>query len=166
MEFLTNPEHFVHLTMKKLVITIGVLFLTNLLMSQELKKDKFNWLIGNWESKTKEGKVYESWKALSDNKLEGVGGEVFKKDTVFKENITLIIISKYWVYIPVVGNQNPILFTLVNSENNLFVFENKEHDFPSKIVYEYIDEKNMKTTVEGKMKGKLIKETHLMNKVK
>ncbi|MBL7917668.1 MAG: hypothetical protein JNM96_04675 [Bacteroidia bacterium] len=152
--------------MKKIIITIGVLFLSNLLISQDLKSGTFNWLVGNWESKTNEGKVYESWKLLADNKLEGVGGEVFKKDTVFKENITLTTMGKYWVYVPIVGNQNPILFTLVKSENNLFVFENKEHDFPNKIVYEYIDEKTIKTTVEGNMKGKVISESNLMSKVK
>ena len=127
----------------------------------------FNWLIGQWEAKTKSGKFYETWKKSSDHcALEAMGGELSKSDTVFTEQLCLIKISNYWVYVAVVGKQPPVLFTLMAQTDNKFIFENEEHDFPKRIIYEYIDSLNFKARVEGKVKGKPESEEYVMKKVK
>lgn len=127
---------------------------------------RFDWLAGKWEAKTKDGKFFEYWDKTALFTLEAKGGEVVKKDTVFKELLTLIKINDYWCYIPIVGKQDPIIFTLKESKNNLFVFENKEHDFPQKITYEFIDALHFNAKVEGKMNGKEMLEEYKFEKVK
>lgn len=149
--------------MKKIVfvMALGITFCR----AQVANDTTFNWLIGKWEAQTKEGKFFEYW-SKADCKLEAQGGELLKKDTVFKEYLTLTKVGNYWCYLPVVGKQQPIAFTLKEWKNRIFVFENKEHDFPQQIIYEYIDKDHFKARVEGTMKGKLIKEVYNMERIK
>jgi len=143
---------------------IGCLILCQLrVFAQE--SVNFRWLEGTWKSESNQGYVYEQWIKAGTNKWECRGGEVYKKDTVFKEFITLQKIHNYWVYIPVLGKQDPVLFTMRELESNLYIFENKEHEFPQRIIYEYLDATTFKTSVEGVVKDKEMKEVHLMRKV-
>lgn len=148
--------------MKKIVFALafGITF-----VKAQVSDTTFNWLVGKWEAQTKEGKFFEYW-TKTDCKLEARGGELVKKDTVFKEYLTLIKINNYWCYIPVVGKQAPIAFALKEGKNRIFMFENKEHDFPQQIIYEYIDKDHFKARVEGKMKGEVVKEMYDLKRVK
>ncbi|MDZ4664587.1 MAG: DUF6265 family protein [Bacteroidota bacterium] len=148
--------------MKKLVFMLALGF--GCVEAQIANDTTFNWLVGKWEAQTKEGKFFEYWSA-SDCMLEAQGGELVKKDTVFKEWLTLTKIKNYWCYIPIVGKQAPIVFALKESKNRIFIFENKEHDFPQQIIYEFINANHFKARVEGKMKGKEMKELYEMKRV-
>lgn len=149
--------------MKKIVFAfaLGITFCK----AQVVNDTTFNWLIGKWEAQTKEGKFFEYW-SKTDCVLEAKGGELVKKDTVFKEYLTLTKIKDYWCYIPVVGKQQPIAFALKEWKNRIFIFENKEHDFPQQIIYEYIDKDHFNARVEGKMDGKPMKELYELKRVK
>ena len=74
-------------------------------------------------------------------------------------------IHGYISYIATVGNQQPILFALVESSNNKYVFENKEHDFPQRLIYYFINENSIKVFVEGEMDGKLEKDEYNLTRV-
>lgn len=149
--------------MKKLIIItiIGI----SACKAQVGNDTTFNWLVGKWEAQTKEGKFFEYW-SKENCMLEAQGGELVKRDTVFKEWLTLTKIKNYWCYVPVVGKQAPIAFTLKESKGSTFIFENKEHDFPQQIIYEYIDKDHFKARVEGKMNGKEVKELYEMKRMK
>ncbi len=149
--------------MKKLVFLLAFGFTCS--KGQVSNDTTFNWLVGNWEAQTKDGKFFEYW-SKGDCVLEAQGGELVKKDTVFKEWLTLTKIKNYWCYIPVVGKQAPIAFALKEIKNRVYVFENKEHDFPQQIIYEYINPDHFKARVEGKMNGKEVKELYEMKRIK
>src|SRR4051812_38564439 len=85
------------------------------------KETSFNWLEGMWEAKTEEGKAYEYW-SRSGDKFVAVGGELVKNDTVFQEGISIQKINDTWCYIPIVGKQGPVTFSLVNTTDGIFVF--------------------------------------------
>lgn len=125
----------------------------------------FNWLIGNWEAPTKEGKFFESWKTGS-NRLEGSGGEIVKGDTVFKETLFILKKKGHWNYVAEVGKQVAVEFPLKQVLNNIYTFENKKHDFPQQIIYTRIDKDNFKAKVAGSMKGKYSEEIYELTRVK
>lgn len=149
-----------------LIIATVLIGFNKVSLSQNNFDTRFDWLVGKWEAKTKEGMVYEYWDKTALFTLEAKGGELVRGDTVFKELVTLIKINEYWCYIPIVGKQNPIIFTLRESNTTKFIFENKEHDFPQKITYERIDSLHFNARVEGKINGKEMQEEYKMTKVK
>ena len=61
------------------------------------------------------------------------------KDTTINERVALTNTKAGIFYTSTVEDQNnkqPIAFKMTKAENNLFVFEKPEHDFPKRIVYE------------------------------
>jgi hypothetical protein len=53
---------------------------------------------------------------------------------------------------------------LINSEENKFIFENKEHDFPQRIIYHFTSEKILNASIEGEAGGTLKRKEFLFNK--
>jgi hypothetical protein len=125
----------------------------------------FNWLIGKWEASTEHGKFFESWR-VGSNRLEGSGGEIVKGDTVFKETLFLIKKKGHWNYVAEVGNQAPVEFSLAQVLEHRYKFENKKHDFPQRIIYEYMNRDHFNARVEGKIKGKAAQDLYDMKRVK
>ena len=61
-----------------------------------------------------------------------------------------------WVSdIAVPENQNITLFVLIEHSPKKFLFENKEHDFPQRISYEFHKDGRMTAAIEGNVKGEI-----------
>ena len=59
-----------------------------------------------------------------------------QKDTTFIEYLTIHKIDNHWYYTAdVPENQSPVSFQIYLIEENYFIAENREHDFPKKIEY-------------------------------
>ena len=95
----------------------------------------FDWLEGKWQNQ-KNGAI-EEWHLTGD----GLNGRVYKlvnSDTVVQEKLDLLKIERDWFYkADVDHNPEPTLFKISTSENNHFICENPEHDFPKQIEYFY-----------------------------
>ena len=66
-------------------------------------------------------------------------------------------------------NQNkelPVSFKLVNATDNQLVFENPNHDFPTKITYLIISEDSMVASISGLIDGKEKIEQFPMKRIK
>jgi hypothetical protein len=149
-----------------LIITLLTLLFNSGFTEPDNTISQFDWLIGTWQGKSGNGEVFENWRRLDESTLVGEGYFVVKNDTVFREMLRIQQIGNFWTYIPVVNKNQPVLFTLTKSEKAKWVFENKEHDFPKKIVYEQVADGSMLAWVEGKMLGKTMKEEYRMQKLK
>jgi hypothetical protein len=60
-------------------------------------------------------------------------------------------------YIPIVQEQNnkkPVSFKMTESDKATFTFENKEHDFPQRIIYRIINPDSVVARIEGVKNGK------------
>ena len=103
--------------------------------------DSFSWLVGSWEMKKKNGTSrLEMWNKYDQNTLKGDGLKVSGTDTTLLEHIELAFIDNDIWYIPTVPDQNnamPVKFKLVSQDSPTYIFENPQHDFPQRIVYEY-----------------------------
>lgn len=126
---------------------------------------EFDWLVGNWQGPMGEGTYYESWKK-ANHILEGSALMKNKNGkVVLTEILRIEKIGPHTVYIAVVNKNNPVLFTLAASGENKWVFENKEHDFPQRIIYIQESETKLLARVEGLQKEKMVKdEFHLLRK--
>lgn len=113
------------------------------LMSHGIPTDfsAFHWLTGTWEMLRPNGSYrLETWESKNSNALTGKGLKVMQGDTTYLESIDLYSDQEGVWYMPTVpdqNNQQPVPFRLVSSENHHYIFENAEHDFPQRIVYEF-----------------------------
>ena len=113
-------------------------------------------LEGTWKMNTSKGVLIESWKKISPSQLQGRSYRVNAKDTVHLEEVSLLEDNAGIHYVPTVKNQNegqPVRFTLINSESGRFVFENKNHNFPKRIIYHFITADSIVARVEDDGRG-------------
>lgn len=122
-------------------------------------------LEGKWEGTLEGGQFTETWKR-SGNYIEGKGILVRKGEVKQHEKLKIDNIHGHWVYLASVGGARPVLFTLAKStNNNQWLFENKEHDFPQQIDYLMKDENTLYVKVSGLIKGKLQQYDYYLRRV-
>lgn len=148
---------------------IGLFFLVTLWLGiafpveGESDLHDLHWLVGQWKSQSGKNTYYESWKSTNHGTLEGSASMVNPQGkTIFTEVLRIEKIGSHVVYIAAVKKNHPVLFTLIETseENNKpkWVFENKEHDFPQRIIYIQQSMDSLVARVEGVIKGKEEKE--------
>ena len=113
---------------------------------------------GTWKMVTKNGSIIgETWKKINDNYYQSTGFMIKEKDTVITERVALTRTSNAVFYTSTAEDQNngqPVSFRLTSSNNNNFVFENREHDFPKRIVYEFTGDKTLHAYIDEGPEGK------------
>jgi hypothetical protein len=111
-------------------------------------------LASAWEIKSEKGVLVEQWERINDSVMHSKSYRVSGKDTIPEETVELKFSRGKITFTPTVTNQNegkPVDFKLISIDGTKFTFENKEHDFPQRIIY-HIMEKNLHVTINGKTK--------------
>ncbi len=111
--------------------------------------------------KTKKGIICERWIKTNANELRSSGFKVIGTDTTVEEKIRLIKKDKDIYYIPTVTGQNggkEVLFKLTSTVNGEYIFTNPEHDFPQRVVYQFITADSLHAYVDGQYNGKFVKQ--------
>jgi len=125
--------------------------------NQPSKLEKIDWILGYWEMVSPEGKVTESWIRTNDSVYSGIGKYTDTAgQTLTTEEISIVLRDDKLLYIPLVSNQNdgePVIFREVDFSDTMVVFENKNHDFPQRIVYVKQGDGKMLAYIEGEMNG-------------
>ncbi|HLT72019.1 MAG TPA: DUF6265 family protein [Cyclobacteriaceae bacterium] len=114
-------------------------------------------LEGTWKMETRKGPLFEQWQKFDESTLRGLSYRISGNDTILLERLELVSRPDGVFYIPAVVNQNDgeaVSFKLVASENNRFVFENKAHDFPQRIIYSLVTADSIAARIEGISGGK------------
>jgi hypothetical protein len=135
---------------KVLTLFIGILLFTG--CKEDKPMQSFDSWIGTWTENQADGTFKESWKKESDTLYHGVSSMVSGKDTLFQENIRLVLRGKAIFYIPTVPGQNedkPVAFKLITSSDKTWTFENKAHDYPSQIIYTLNNQNSITATIQG-----------------
>lgn len=118
---------------------------------------KFSWLEGTWIQKNGSTILKEEWHIEHTNLISGKSYYIKNQDTLFTEKIKIKSLKQEdetaIYYSVVVSNQNEgkeILFKYTPSKDKeLFIFENKNHDFPQKIVYTKPKNDTLKVSIDG-----------------
>jgi len=132
--------------------------------------EKASWFLGEWANTSKDGELTERWKKENDSVYHGesyfvVGG----KDTVFAEHVRLEEANSKLAYIVTVPDQNkalPVRFEATSATLKQIVFENKQHDFPTRIVYNKVGNDSLVAEISGTKNGRPASETFKMKKRK
>lgn len=110
---------------------------------------------GKWKMEIKNAEVYEEWEILSETELIGKNYSIKDSLHTIGEKLYLKKFSDQWAYVAVPKNQLITLFTLIEHTNKTFVFENKEHDFPQRIIYEFHKNGKLTSAIEGEVNGEI-----------
>lgn len=124
------------------------------------KLQKADWVLGYWQMSSPDGSaVTESWIRTDDTSYSGVGKFTDSTGKVLStEDIRIVLRNNELWYIPTVSNQNggqPVAFREADFSDSVIVFENKEHDFPQRIVYQKYTQDSMIAYVEGDIAGEI-----------
>jgi len=126
-------------------------------------------LKGTWQAEVHGKMIYETWRSDGNEELTGMSYKLNAKDTTVFEKTKIVNRNNKLSYIAKVSNQNEgkdVAFKLVSASNKTFVFENPEHDFPQRVVYQFLSVDSLHAWIEGKYKGKLEKEDYYYQRVK
>lgn len=130
---------------------------------------KNNWLIGSWKSLTEKGYSVETWTKINDTLFEGYSYSVKGTDSVPLETVHLAEKKGILYYIPTVNGQNdekPVEFKLSAHTPNQLIFENPEHDFPTKIIYNQLSADSLLAQISGPVNGSMETRQFPMKRVK
>ena len=94
------------------------------------------WVEGEWKGRVKGGMMFEKWVMGDDSVLTGTSCILVSSDTVFSETMKIEERDGNIYYVVnVAHNKGPVSFKLIECGPGGCVFENLEHDFPTRIVY-------------------------------
>lgn len=120
-----------------------------------------SFVLGSWEMKTLKGKIVEQWIKNPDNSLNGKSYKVSNQgDSLLTETLVIKNIGKDTFYCSTVIGQNngkDVCFKLISNEHNTYIFENKDHDFPQRIIYQNQGKNDLLAWIEGEFNGKMRK---------
>jgi hypothetical protein len=112
--------------------------------------DQFDWLVGSWEREVGDGVSIEEWTRVSANVIEGTTVVRIGDALEITEHLRIERFGDRIYYIALPGeNAMPTPFELVQHEQGRWVFENPEHDFPTRIIYLSLDATHLRVRIEG-----------------
>lgn len=118
-----------------------LVILTAILSQLVFGQDEFpNFLQGTWKMEGRE--IYEHWDKLTDKSLLGFSYKLNNGQMKVSEYLEIKQHDKLTIYTATVVNQNhgnAVDFKLTKT-NNSFTFENPNHDFSKKIVYQKLSD--------------------------
>ncbi|MFT5824478.1 MAG: hypothetical protein ACI8ZM_005746 [Crocinitomix sp.] len=130
-------------------------------VSDEKKTSKIvelDWLQGNWTNINDESQSYEKWTQINDSTLSAFSYVMVENDTVFVEVVSLQERFNdvfFTVKVPDQNDAEEVTFKLIPSEEGVFTFENKAHDFPKRITYSNPVKDSIHAWIEGVVEGEL-----------
>lgn len=155
--------------MKKYITLIALVLIQLSANAQKPNINQFSFLMGGWQMKTDKGKVIEVWTKSKDS----LNGKSYRVDLNGNNTLTETVILKlidgtlnYCVTGLEKNNLGTTNFKLISSNNKTFVFENKSHDFPQRIVYQNKGKNQLLAWIEGDINGKKMKSEFLYTKRK
>ena len=131
-----------------------LLFFSNILAQDDSITKLFP---GKWKMISDKIEYYEEWRLINGSELIGIGFSIEEGDTVLSEELYVKKFADKWAYIALPVNQTITLFALSEYSENKFIFENEEHDYPQKIIYEFTADGKLNAATEGIIEGELMR---------
>ncbi|MFC2088300.1 DUF6265 family protein [Calditrichota bacterium] len=143
----------------------SLLLILNISHIQEISTDKkyqseqniqnLNWLSGYWSSEIDGIKMEEFWLSESGNLMLGLHRDLFKSGKTFYEFLRISHSLHGISYFASPKGKEATEFPLIEMSANKVTFENKEHDFPQRIIYALKNETTLWVRIEGIVSGEL-----------
>jgi hypothetical protein len=146
--------------MRRALLGLAVLVATTTIGAEAPAGDvaRLGWLEGRWEGTSGGLEMEEQWSSVRGGALLGVHRDVKDGRMVAFEFLRIQATPDGIVYFASPGSRPPVPFKLVELGERRAVFENRQHDFPQRIVY-WIDAAGaLNARIEGPQGGKTISE--------
>ncbi len=117
--------------------------------------EDISWMTGTWQGTDVNTVIFnESWHREGKAYI-GFGCSISPSgDTLFKENLKIDLVEGVPYYIVTIPpKKEPVLFKLIEGDEENAIFENRSHDFPQRISYMLQKNKTLKVKLEGIEKG-------------
>lgn len=124
------------------------------------------WLTGCWEGRQGEAVIEEVWSKPGGGSMIGFGRTVKANKTTSFEFMQFREQAGSLVYLPQPQGGARVSFPLKDSFGGKLTFENKEHDFPQRVIYERKGPGLLLAAIEGTYKGKEEREEYQMKRVR
>lgn len=162
---------------KKIILLLLITLVFSCKKSEEIgtndnEKDKIKTarlMLGNWENKSEDGTLSESWKKVNDSTYTGTSYFLKGKDTIHNETIELTQLGENLSYNATVMGQNDdkaVAFPLTKTTNKSLIFENPTHNYPKKITYTLVSKDSLVTEISGTQQGKPSSEKFILIRTK
>jgi hypothetical protein len=106
-------------------------------------------LSGNWKAIAFDGELHEVWKLEKNGFMQQQGYYIEKADTSYSAKTRIEKVGTDIILFSVIKDSNPKIFKAIYSDENEFIFENKDYKNPFQVKYEFIDDTNYKRTITG-----------------
>ena len=147
--------------MKRTFLNLMIVCLVGLSVNANAQKNPskvFAFVLGSWEMHTPKGKIIEQWTQNADQSLSGKSYRINTKgDSLLTESLQIRKIGNDTFYCSTVTGQNEgkeTCFKLISTKGEIYIFEDKTHDFPQRIVYQNLGKNKMLAWIEGELNGK------------
>jgi len=126
---------------------------------------KLAWISGCWKG---EGQIQteEQWTKLAAGSMIGMGRTIANGKTVFHEFLQIRDRADGVFYIAQPNGGAAVPFKLVKVNDNEALFENPQHDFPQRILYQRQNDGSLLAAIEGQENGKPKRVDFTMKRVK
>jgi hypothetical protein len=130
----------------------SVLLLFILLKTDQPQFARLHQLEGIWVREKENNRLYEQWQKKSAGEMLGRSYTLNKTDTILEETMSLQQQHKQIVFTATDATQprqGATAFTLTRVEKNSFFFENRQHDYPKRVVYELVSKDSLHAWIDG-----------------
>jgi hypothetical protein len=124
------------------------------------------WLAGCWEGRQGEASIEEIWSKPAGGSMLGLGRTVKGGKTTSFEFMQFREENGSLVFLPQPQGGTRTSFPLKDFFGEKLTFENKEHDFPQRVIYERKGPGSLLAAIEGTYQGKESREEYQMTKVR
>jgi len=139
-----------------LFIVTALLVPSAFTQSSRFEIDSLAWLAGCWEGRYENGRIVtEQWMKPLGKVMMSMSRTVKNGETVGCEYVRLEQAEDGVIrYIAYPSGQAETSFLLVKLEGKKALFANPEHDFPQRIIYQWISPDSIFARIEGTIEGK------------
>lgn len=120
--------------------------------------ERLSWLEGRWQGESGGVAIEEHWTSASGGALLGLHRDVKAGRMVGFEFLRIQATPQGTFYYASPNSRPPVAFKLVELAERRVVFENREHDFPQRILYWLDAEGALHARIEGPQGGKTVAE--------
>jgi hypothetical protein len=118
--------------------------------------EALGWLAGCWAAAGGEPGSGEQWTRPAGGTMLGTARTVVAGETVGREFLEIReTLAGDLLYLASPAGQKTTWFRLLPGEGRVAVFENREHDFPQRILYRLEDEGRLAARIEGERNGQI-----------
>jgi hypothetical protein len=141
--------------MKFIIIALSVIFFISSVTQSQTDAYKTHLFLGTWIMKTDKDITTEKWEVSEGGEFKGITIYENNNGSFLSETMRLTDVKGRLNFCSTVLEQNPdnpqgeICFGLKSYKDRIFIFENLNHDYPKRIIYDFSGYNTLTAQIEG-----------------